>query len=77
MVVGASARLIAIGLAGGLIGAFVTTRFLRGLLASLDPLDPLTFGAATAFLTIVALTASYLPARRAASVDPIVALRVE
>ena len=77
LVVGAGARLITFGLVAGLIGAFITTRFLRGLLAWVDPLDPLAFGAATGFLTIVALTASYLAARRAASVDPIVALRTE
>jgi predicted permease len=77
LVVGAGARLTAIGLAVGLIGAFITTRFLRGLLAWVDPLDPVAFGAATAFLAIVALIASYLPARRAAAVDPIVALRTE
>jgi putative ABC transport system permease protein len=77
LVVGAGARLTAIGLAGGLIGAFITTRFLRGLLGWVDPLDPVAFGAATALLTVVALIASYLPARRATSVDPIVALRTE
>ena len=77
LVVGSGAWLIAIGLAAGLIGAVITTQFLRGLVAWVDPLDPRAFGAATAFLTVVALTACYVPARRAASVDPIVALRRE
>ena len=55
----------------------MATRFLKVLLAGVDPFDPLAFVASTAFLTVVALTASYLPARRAASVDPIVALRTD
>jgi hypothetical protein len=75
LVVGAGARLIALGVVAGLAGAFITTRFLKVLLAAVDPFDPLAYAAATAFLTVTALAACYFPARRAASVDPIVALR--
>jgi putative ABC transport system permease protein len=63
-------------LAGGLI-ALLLTRWMRAILVDTKPTDPLTYmGIATAFLLIVAL-ASWLPARRAASVDPMQALRSE
>ena len=75
LMVGAGARLVGIGIAAGLIGAFTTTRFLTVLLAGVDPLDPWAFAAATAFLAVIGLAACYLPVRRAAHLDPIVALR--
>jgi len=65
------------GVALGLAGAFVLTRFMRSLLFGVAATDPATFVAIAAALTIVALAASYLPARRAAAVDPIVSLRAE
>ncbi len=77
LVIGSGVRLIVIGIVAGLAGALLMTRFLKVLLAVVDPLDPVAFAAATAFLTIIALAASYLPARRAASVDPMVALRTD
>jgi predicted permease len=77
LVIGSGVRLIVIGIVAGLAGALLATRFLRVLLAVVDPLDPVAFAAATAFLTVIALAASYLPARRAASVDPMMALRSE
>jgi putative ABC transport system permease protein len=61
----------------GLAGAFTTTRLLVGLVKSAQPNDPATFALVTAVLGAAAVVASYLPARRAASVDPISALRVE
>ena len=61
LVIGAGAKLIAIGIVAGLAGAFTTTRFLKVLLAGVDPLDPLAFAAATVFLTVIALAACYLP----------------
>jgi ABC-type antimicrobial peptide transport system permease subunit len=77
LMVGAGARLVGVGIAAGLAGAFTTTRFLKVLLAGVDPLDPVAFAAATGFLAATGLVACYLPVRRAANVDPIVALRSE
>jgi ABC-type lipoprotein release transport system permease subunit len=58
-------------LAGGL------TRFLRHALFNVDPFDPLTLGSVAVLLCLVAAVACYLPARRAARIDPMVALRCE
>jgi putative ABC transport system permease protein len=69
--------LTGIGIALGLSGAAVVTRSLAGMLFGLTPLDPVTFIAASFMFAVVALLASYLPARRAAKVDPLVALRYE
>lgn len=65
------------GVALGLAGAAAGTRLLRGLLFQVEPLDPATFGAVALVLAAVVLIASWLPARRAARVDPMVALRAE
>jgi putative ABC transport system permease protein len=69
--------LAAIGAAIGLAAAVATTRLLAGLVEGIEPNDPLTFVAVTAVLLASALLATYLPARRAARVDPISALRAE
>jgi ABC-type antimicrobial peptide transport system permease subunit len=66
-----------LGLVAGLIGAIILTRFLRKLLFDVSPIDPVAFGAVTMLLLLVALLASWLPARRAAKVDPVIALRAE
>lgn len=66
-----------IGLGLGLLGALGTTRVLRGFLYEVQPLDPLTFASVVALLGLVALLACWLPARRAAKVNPMVALRAE
>ena len=76
-VLGEGARLAAAGLALGLAASIIATRFLGTLLFGVKPTDPLTFATVAAILTAVALTACYLPARRATRVDPLVALRYE
>jgi ABC-type lipoprotein release transport system permease subunit len=55
--------------------AWAVARVLRSRLYSVSPPDPLIFGAVTLLFLLVAITAAYLPARRAAAVDPLVALR--
>lgn len=71
-----SARTTALsGIALGLAAAFGLTRVLASFLFGIGPTDPATFIAVPAVLVLVAMLASYLPARRAASVDPISALR--
>jgi ABC-type antimicrobial peptide transport system permease subunit len=65
------------GVAIGLAGAFALTRLMRTLLFGVGPTDPLTFVTISLVLTIVALLASYLPAHRAAQIDPIVLLRYD
>jgi len=77
MVVGAGLRVAAVGMAIGLAGAVLGTRVLRTFLYGIEPTDPTTFGAVCATLAAAVFFACYLPARRAATVDPIKALRQE
>jgi putative ABC transport system permease protein len=77
MVVRQGTGLAAIGLGIGVVVALGLTRFIAGQLYGVAATDVLTFGAAIAFLTTVAVIASYIPARRAARVDPMIALREE
>jgi putative ABC transport system permease protein len=77
LVVGQGLKLALIGVAVGVIGALALTRFLSSMLFGVKPTDPLTFFAVSLILIAVALLACYIPAHRAAKVDPMVALRYE
>ena len=75
MVLGEGVALAVIGLGLGLPVAFALTRLMSTLLFEVSPRDPLTFAAVGALLLVVALLASYIPARRATAIDPMAALR--
>jgi putative ABC transport system permease protein len=75
MVLREGAAVIAIGVAVGLAGALLGARLLQSLLFEVRPGDPATIAMVCAVLSIVGLSACYLPARRATRVDPLVALR--
>jgi predicted permease len=77
MVVGRGLVLAGIGIGVGLVGALALTRFMQGVLFEVEPADPLTFVLVTLALLLVAVLASYVPARRATHVDPAIALRAE
>ena len=77
MVLGDGLRLTLIGISIGTVGALAATRALSGLLYGIDPHDPATFFAIALVLVAVALAACWVPARRAARVDPIEALRAD
>jgi putative ABC transport system permease protein len=77
LVVGHGMRLALAGAALGLAGSFALTRVLEGLLYDISPTDPATLAAAAVALLGVAWLATLLPARRAARVDPLTALRYE
>lgn len=77
MVVAKGLKLALLGVTPGVIGALGLTRLLSGLLYGVKPTDPVTLIVVSCVLTLVGLVASYIPARRAAKVDPVVALRHE
>jgi putative ABC transport system permease protein len=77
LVVGQAMTLVAISVFIGLAGAFAATRLLNSLLYGVGASDPLTFVAIVLLVSIVAFLAAWLPARRAARVDPVIALRTE
>jgi predicted permease len=77
LVVGQAMMLVAISVVVGLVGAFAATRLLGSMLFGVGATDPLTFAAIVLLIAGVAFVAAWLPARRAASVDPVVALRAE
>jgi predicted lysophospholipase L1 biosynthesis ABC-type transport system permease subunit len=69
--------LVAFGVAAGLLGALASTRILRAMLYGVSPTDPILFTAVPCIFAIVAFIASWAPARRAAGVNPIIAIRSE
>jgi putative ABC transport system permease protein len=77
LVVGQGIRVVLAGVVAGLLASFAATRLLSGMLFGVSPLDPFTFATVAVVLVAAALLASFVPARRATRVDPIVALRYE
>jgi putative ABC transport system permease protein len=77
MILNQSMRLTLVGLALGAIASLALTRFISSMLFNVTPTDPLTLASVLLLLAMVALVASYIPARRAARVNPTVALRYE
>jgi predicted permease len=77
LVVKQGMRLAIVGLVAGLVIAFVAMRLMSSLLFGISPHDPLIFGGVTLILATAAVLACYIPARRAARIDPLVALRYE
>jgi putative ABC transport system permease protein len=77
LVIGHGAKIALAGLAVGIVAALALTRMIASLLYSMSPTDPVTFAAVALLLAVVALAASYIPARRAMRVDPMAALRYE
>jgi ABC-type antimicrobial peptide transport system permease subunit len=72
-----NARVVAVGVAVGLLGAAAASQLLRSLLFGLSPLDPLTYAGVALLLATVAIAASYIPARIALGVDAATTLRAE
>jgi putative ABC transport system permease protein len=77
VIVGHGMSLVLTGVSVGLLGAFGATRWMSSFLFGIAPTDKLTFLAVSALLAAAGFLASYLPARRAMRVDPMVALRSE
>ncbi len=77
LVVGEGLRLATVGLVVGLLSAVASTRLLAGLLHGVSPADPTSFVAIALLVAAIAVVASYMPARRAVRIDPVVALRAE
>jgi putative ABC transport system permease protein len=77
MILAQSLKVIFSGVTAGVFCALWLSRLIRGLLYGVSPADPLTVGGAIVFLVLVALAASYLPARQASKIDPVTTLRSE
>lgn len=77
MILKQGVTLVLLGVAIGLAGAMVLTRLMSNMLYEVSPNDPFTFALIALVLTIIALAACFIPARRAAKVDPVIALRAE
>ncbi|MGH9710627.1 MAG: FtsX-like permease family protein, partial [Candidatus Acidiferrales bacterium] len=77
LIMGQGARLALIGVAVGIVAGLALTQLMRSLLFGVSAADPVTFGGVAVLLTLVAVAACYVPARRAMRTDPIVSLRYE
>ena len=77
LVLGEAAKLVSIGICVGLAGATLFARLIASLLYGIAPLDAPTLASVSILLAVVALVASYVPARRAANADPMDSLRYE
>jgi predicted permease len=77
MVLRTGLTMAALGVAAGLAGALVLTRFMQSLLFGIEVTDPATFAAIVFLLSLMVLTATWVPARRAARIDPLISLRAE
>jgi putative ABC transport system permease protein len=77
LILGRGTRLTLMGVGVGVAAALLTTRLLRSLLFGVSPMDQLMIASVAALLTFVTLLASYIPARRAMRVDPMIALKYE
>jgi ABC-type antimicrobial peptide transport system permease subunit len=77
VVLGQGAKLTLIGLVIGIVGGLSLARMARGVLLGVSATDPVTVGSVAVILAAVAFLASFIPARRATRVDPLVALKAE
>jgi putative ABC transport system permease protein len=77
LIVGQGMRVVGVGIAAGLFGAFALTRLMTAMLYGVRVTDPLTYIGVAVLLVMVALVASYVPARRATRIDPLVAMRAD
>jgi predicted permease len=77
LVIGQGLKLALVGVGLGLFGAFGAAYYVRSVLYNITAVDPISYGGVTLFLIVVAILASYVPARRATAVDPLTALRTE
>jgi len=77
MVLGQGGKIALVGIVIGIVVAFALTRLMSSLLFSVSATDPFTFAAVAGLLVLIAMFACYIPARRAAKVDPMIALRYE
>jgi putative ABC transport system permease protein len=77
LVLGGGGKLAVAGIFAGIVGAFALTRLMSSLLYGISATDPTTFAGVALLFMLIALTACYVPARRASKVDPAIALRYE